>query len=82
MEREGSKKTGGKKRKQRRSKSEMVEELLKKVEDQVEAQEIKVTVNDFVRLIQLKKELEQEEPVKEIEVRWVDGTGEESADRK
>ena len=49
----------------------MVEELIEKVEKKLGSGDVKATVGDYIRLVQLQKELEDEE-VKEIEVRWVD----------
>jgi hypothetical protein len=41
------------------------------VEKKLEAGDVKATVGDYIRLVQLHKELEDDE-LKEIEVRWVD----------
>ncbi|MBI3679018.1 MAG: hypothetical protein HY235_01200 [Acidobacteria bacterium] len=55
------------------TKSEIIHHLLKRMGGQVTKEDFKVTLSDFVKLVQLQKELEGEQP-KEIEVRWVDGT--------
>ena len=54
--------------------SEVVEELLEKVEQKLGKGEVKASLGDYIRLVQLRKELEDEEP-REIEVRWVDPEG-------
>ena len=50
---------------------EVVEALLQKMEQKLtgEQSDIKVTLADYIRLLQLKKELAGEEPT-EIVVRW------------
>jgi hypothetical protein len=49
----------------------VVEELIGKVEQKLGEGDVKATVGDYIRLVQLQKELEDGE-LKEIEVRWVD----------
>ncbi len=49
----------------------MVEELIEKVERNLAKDDAKATVADYIRLVQLQKELEEDEP-RDIEVRWVD----------
>lgn len=51
------------------TRSRKVKALLKKVEDQLEIKN--ASLGDYIRLIQLHRELEEEEP-KEIKVTWVD----------
>ena len=55
----------------RTKKAEVVEQLLEKVEQRLAEGDVKATVGDYIRLVQLQKELEEEEPG-EITVRWVD----------
>ncbi|MBI4874666.1 MAG: hypothetical protein HY822_08535 [Acidobacteria bacterium] len=52
-------------------KAELVNRLVHGIEQKLEKGELKATLGDFIRLLQLQKELENEQP-KEIEVRWVD----------
>lgn len=55
-----------------RSQAEVVRELLAKVEGKlIGDQEVKITLADYIRLVQLKKELDEDEP-KEIRVTWKD----------
>ena len=51
----------------------LIDKLLCSIEERIVNQELKGTVNDFIRLLQLQKELEDEQP-REIEVRWVEPT--------
>jgi len=53
------------------SQSELVKELLKKVEEKLGSGEVKATLGDYIRLVQLQKELDEEEP-REIHVTWVE----------
>jgi hypothetical protein len=55
----------------RTKKAEVVERLIEKVEQRLAEGDVKATVGDYIRLIQLQKELEEEEPG-EITVKWVD----------
>ena len=48
-----------------------MEELIGQVEKKLGSGDVKATVGDYIRLVQLQKELEDDE-LKEIEVRWVD----------
>jgi hypothetical protein len=55
-----------------------IETLIKKFEKSLEKEEVKPTVSEYIRLKQLRKELEPEK-VKEIKVTWVEPTEKESA---
>jgi hypothetical protein len=55
-----------------RSRSSTIQALLKKVEARLNEDVGKATLADYIKLIQLQKELGMED-VKEIRVRWVDG---------
>jgi hypothetical protein len=50
--------------------SEILESALAKLEDRLKADEFKPSMADYLKLIQLAKEFEQEQ-VKEIKVTWV-----------
>jgi hypothetical protein len=83
-----SSKTPGRKKRSRSSKAakdskepgdpisghrEAVEELLKRFSKALKSEkEVTLTVNEYIRLLQLYKELMQQAP-REIEVRWVEG---------
>jgi hypothetical protein len=49
----------------------LVRRLIEKVELQLDQAEVKGTVGDYIKLLQLQKELE-ERRIKRIEVTWVD----------
>ena len=55
----------------RTKKAEIIEQILEKVEQRLAEGDGKATVGDYIRLVQLQKELEEEEPG-EITVRWVE----------
>ena len=54
-----------------KKKTQVVEQILERVEQKISEGEVKATLGDYIRLVQLHKELEEEEPG-EITVRWVD----------
>ena len=49
----------------------IVKKLLRKVEKQLSEDEVKASLGDYIRLVQLQKELEEEQP-REIKVTWVE----------
>ena len=53
----------------------MVQQILEKVEQKLNEGEVKATLGDYIRLVQLQKELEEEEPA-EITVKWIEGNEE------
>ncbi len=55
-----------------------LDELLDKVEAKLQAQNFRPSVGDFVRLLQLRREFEDERP-REITVTWVEPSEDESA---
>jgi hypothetical protein len=55
----------------KRERSEAVKKLVEKVEAKFVKELPKATLADYIRLIQLQKDLDEEEP-KEIRVTWVD----------
>jgi hypothetical protein len=56
-----------------KSRKELIGTLLKRMEKQLDsATTTKVTLADFIRLIQLQRELEQEEQPAEVIVTWKD----------
>lgn len=52
----------------------VVKRLLKKLEEQMGGGEVKASLGDYIRLVQLHKELDEEAP-REIRVTWVDPEG-------
>lgn len=71
---EETKKTGS----SRGSKAELLNEVLRKVEEKVANGELKPTLGDLVRLWQLERELGDQQP-KEIKVQWVEPKEPESS---
>ncbi len=64
--------------KKRRSKSELVDRAIKNIEEKLEANEVKATFGDFIRLLQLQKELQADQP-REVKVTWIEAIEKESA---
>jgi hypothetical protein len=62
-------------RKAEEGRAVVVRKLLKKLEKQMGGGEMKASLGDYIRLVQLHKELDEESP-REIKVTWVDPTGE------
>ena len=61
----------GAKRRRRRNKAAFVREVISKIEEKLSGDDAKPSVGDFIRLLQLEKELEEEQP-REIQVSWVE----------
>jgi hypothetical protein len=56
----------------RGSRKQRIAELVRKIEDQLDVKEMKITLADFIRLTQLERELEQEDQPREIVITWKD----------
>lgn len=57
--------------KAKRSKAEVVQKILERMEDKLSHDDVKATLGDYIRLVQLEKELEDDEP-REIKVTWIE----------
>jgi hypothetical protein len=68
------------KKKNNRAQAEVVRQLLDGVGKRLQDQDLKVSLADYIRLVQLQKELEQDEP-REIRVTWVDRESESSSEK-
>jgi hypothetical protein len=66
-----AKRAAAKKRARGRKKAELVSKVIERIEEKLESGEMKPTVGDFIRLLQLEKELTEEQP-REIKVSWVE----------
>ena len=55
-----------------KSRKELITALLSRIEKQLDSETTKVTLADFIRLIHLQRELEQEEQPAEVIVTWKD----------
>jgi hypothetical protein len=56
------------------SRRAQVTRLLSEIEKKLKGKE-SATMSDYIRLLQLERELEDDEPPREIIVTWVDSTG-------
>jgi len=61
----------GEKTKRAKDKKALVKQAIRQIGEKIENNELKPTVGDFIRLLQLEKELLEETP-KEIRVSWVE----------
>jgi hypothetical protein len=68
--RKAAKTTVKKKAGRKKSQKKLVDQAIQNIGSKLESDEVKGTVGDLIRLIQLKKELDGETPRK-IEVQWV-----------
>ena len=57
--------------KRARNKARTISRMIAKIENKLTSDELKPSVGDFIRLLQLEKELDEEQP-KEIKVSWVE----------
>ena len=64
-----------------KSRKELISALLKRMEKQLDSAATKVTLADFIRLIQLQRELEQEEQPAEVIVTWRDRLERQDAEK-
>lgn len=60
-----------------RTQKTVVRRILKRVEDRLTKEGVKATLGDYIRLVQLEKELEENEP-REIKVTWIEPVKTES----
>jgi hypothetical protein len=57
--------------------AELVEKAIQSIEAKLASSEVKATLADFIRLLQMQKELQLDQP-REIKITWVETTEEES----
>lgn len=48
-----------------------IERLLEQMEESIDGKQVKLTIADFIRLVELRNKLDEERGPKEVEVRWV-----------
>lgn len=60
----------------KKTQAAVVEKLLKSVEKKLAGKDVKATLGDYIKLMQLQTELEEEEP-RDITVTWVEPKSEE-----
>mgnify|MGYP006875922276 CR=1 FL=1 len=71
-----------KKRTRRKSKAKMISHVIERIEEKLESDEVKASVGDYIRLLQLERELEEKEQPKEIRVSWVERDEKDCASEK
>jgi hypothetical protein len=71
-------KSSAKGQKRGRKEATLVKMVMESIEEKLRANELKPTVGDFIRLLQLEKELGEEQP-KEIKVSWIEPSEKEHA---
>jgi hypothetical protein len=59
------------KKKKTIDKAALIEKAIQSMEEKLDSNEMKATIGDFIRLLQLQKEIEGERP-QEIKVTWVE----------
>jgi len=60
-------------------KAALVSKVIHNIEEKLEKDQLKATLGDFIRLVQLEKELEEEEQPREIKVTWIEPSEKENA---
>jgi hypothetical protein len=60
----------------KKTQAAVVDKLLKNVEKKLAGKDVKATLGDYIKLVQLQTELEEEDP-KDITVTWVEPKSEE-----
>lgn len=58
--------------------ADLVDKAIERIEEKLGSSDVKATFADFIRLLQLQKELQTDQP-KEIKVTWIDPNEKESA---
>ncbi len=64
------------KRRRATNKAALIKKAILNIEEKLESNEVKATIGDFIRLLQLEKELEKDRP-RDIRVTWVEPAPEE-----
>ncbi|MGE5569014.1 MAG: hypothetical protein ACM3S5_08260 [Rhodospirillales bacterium] len=60
----------------------MISQVIERIEEKLEADELKASMGDYIRLLQLEKELTEKEQPKEIRVSWVEPDEKDCASEK
>ena len=60
------------------NRADLVDKAIQRIEEKLGSSDVKATFADFIRLLQLQKELQTDQP-KEIKVTWIDPNETESA---
>jgi hypothetical protein len=59
-------------RRRREAQLQVIGDILKNVEEKLTGKDAKATLGDYIKLMQLQKELDEDEQPREIKVMWVD----------
>ena len=59
------------------TRAELLDKAIRSIEEKLGSSDVKATFADFIRLLQLQKELQTEQP-REIKVTWIDPSDKES----
>jgi hypothetical protein len=60
------------------NRAELLEKAIQSIEEKLGSTDVKATFSDFIRLLQLQKEMQIDQP-REIKVTWIDPSETESA---
>ena len=62
----------GREKRRREEQLQVIDDILKNVEEKLTGKDAKATLGDYIKLMQLQKELDEDEQPREIRVTWVD----------
>ena len=60
------------------NRAELLEKAIQSIEEKLGSSDVKATFSDFIRLLQLQKEMQIDQP-REVKVTWIDPSETESA---
>ena len=60
----------------KKTQAAVVQKLLKNVEKKLGGEDVKATLGDYIRLVQLQQELEEDDEPRDITVSWVEPASE------
>ncbi len=64
--------TVSREKRRREEQLKVIDDILKNVEEKLTGKDAKATLGDYIKLMQLQKELDEDEQPREIRVTWVD----------
>jgi hypothetical protein len=63
------------------NRADLVEKAIQSIEEKLGSSDVKATFGDFIRLLQLQKEFQADQP-REIKVTWIDPSEKESSNEE
>ena len=63
------------------NRAELLDKAIQRIEEKLGSADVKATFGDFIKLLQLQKEMQVDQP-REIKVTWIDPSETESASEK